>query len=134
MKKGELFLIREPELHELQAFYVEYSGNFHELFELKTRIFYSRAAFLGRRPIAAAGLQRAGGRLWAFFDILPGACRQAAFLVVEMRHGLRKLGQGHPIYIQQDETFGTSDKLIEILNFEPTGETYQDMKVYQWQG
>jgi hypothetical protein len=126
--------IRNAEPHEMQAFYVEFSGTWADIFEYRTKIFTVKGLFSDGRPVGLAGLAKKAGKLWAFFDIMPGSHRIGMFLVLEMRRALVKLGRGHPIYAQLDDSCETACDLMRVLGFIPLNETCENMRVYQWQG
>lgn len=130
MKRYE---IREAMPYEMQAFYVAFSRKWLDIYHYRSKIFVAKGLFQDRIPVGMAGIEKRRGRLWAFLDIMPDSHQIGAFLILEMRRALVKLGRGHPIYVRIDENYPTAPELLRVLGFTPTAETDEDMRVYQWQ-
>jgi hypothetical protein len=81
----------------------------------------------------AGGLAWCGGKAWLWLMVNDTDSAYALPLIRKARALMdlaASLGE-EAVYVTRDERFSTSEKLLRILGFRPTGETHQGHEVYE---
>jgi hypothetical protein len=85
------------------------------------------------RLLACGGVFERDGRAWAYFDVA-GQVSQSDVLAMmrALKSGIAELGK--EVSIGCDEGFETAPRLLRLLGFEATDETFNGMRVWKCQG
>ncbi len=109
-------IVRKATIAELEAYY-------------EMRLYHYVAEKDGK-ALAMGTLNRAGGRLWAWFDVKEGlTARERCAVVWAIIRGLRKIGQ--PVYVTSGEgVFPRAIDLLRAVGFRTTGEVVHGKQVW----
>jgi hypothetical protein len=82
--------------------------------------------------LACGGIFERDGRSWAYFDVA-GQVSQAETLAMmrALRRGIAALGR--EVSITCDEGFETAPRMLRLLGFKATDETFNGMRVWKCQ-
>lgn len=110
--------VRKAKLSELEAFYAMRLHHY--------------VAELDGKQLAMGTLSRAGGRLWAWFDVVEGlTARQRTAVIYALIKGLRSMRE--PIYVTSNEgVHERALRLLRSLGFRTTGENAHGRQVWVW--
>lgn len=95
--------------------------------------FWGYAARDGVKTIALGGvLKSEDGKWWGFLDQLP--TRHGGYLYRHAIHVLKRAAEEgiSEVYVLRDPGKTTSQRLLERLGFEPTGEMQNEFEVWKW--
>jgi hypothetical protein len=75
------------------------------------------------KPVALGGFYRWNERLWATFEVRPGAKRAGTTIVLAVLRALKD--RDEPVFVQCDfEEFPQAPRLLTVLGFEQTEEAF----------
>jgi len=84
------------------------------------------------RLLACGGIFERDGRSWAYFDVSGQVSQTETLAMVRaLRSGISALGR--EVSITCDEGFETAPRLLRLLGFKATDETFNGMRVWKCQ-